>query len=129
MCLVRYRPPLHRVKGSLTLDQFTALVDELPDLDEITLQGLGEPLLAPDLMAMVEYAVERGISVGFNTNGTLLNRPWAERLVEAGVDWIHVSIDGATADTFESIRDGARFDRVVDNLRILVDVRRRRQSE
>ena len=52
MCLVRYRPPLHRVKGSLTLDQFRSLVDELPDLDEITLQGLGEPLLAPDLMAI-----------------------------------------------------------------------------
>src|SRR5947209_4005716 len=101
MCLVRYRPPKHRVRGSMSLDQFKQLVDELPDLDEITLQGLGEPLLAPDLMGMIEYAVGRGISVGFNTNATLMTYTWAEQLVDAGVDWIHVSIDGGTAETFE----------------------------
>jgi len=125
MCLVRYRPRIDKVEGAFPLERFVALLDELPDLEQVTLQGLGEPLLHPDLVAMVVAAKHRGIEVGFNTNGTLLTASRAEALVVSGVDWMHVSIDGATAATFEHIRDGARFDRVVRNLRRLLDTRRR----
>jgi MoaA/NifB/PqqE/SkfB family radical SAM enzyme len=102
-----------------------ALLDELPDLEQVTLQGLGEPLLHPDLVAMVTAAKHRGLRVGFNTNGTLLTPDKAEALVAAGTDWMHVSMDGATAATFEHIRHGARFDQVLQNLRRLVAVRDR----
>lgn len=125
MCLVRYRPPLDRVRHSMSLDAFRALVDANPDVRRITLQGLGEPLLAPNLLEMVELAAGRGIAVGFNTNGTLLTRARAERLVGAGLAWLHVSVDGATAATYEAIRDGARFDKVVANVAGLVDLKRR----
>ena len=128
MCLVRYRPALDRVEGSLSFDRFRAVVDALPELHTATLQGLGEPLLAPDLLRMVEYATARGIRVGFNTNATLLTRRRAERLVAAGLDWLCVSLDGATAATYESIRDGARLARVEANVRGLVDVMRARRA-
>jgi MoaA/NifB/PqqE/SkfB family radical SAM enzyme len=128
MCLVRYRPPADRRDGSMTFDRFRAVVDELPALHTVTLQGLGEPLLAPDLFRMVEYATARGIRVGFNTNATLLTRATAERLVAAGLDWLCISLDGATAATYESIRDGARFARVERNVRSLVEVLRARDA-
>jgi radical SAM protein with 4Fe4S-binding SPASM domain len=116
MCLVRYRPTLGRRQGALPLERFTRLVDSLPDLEEVTLQGLGEPLLAPDLLAMIEHAKARGTRVGFNSNATLLTRAVARRLVELGLDWLHVSLDGATAETYEGIRDGSSFERVTGNL-------------
>jgi MoaA/NifB/PqqE/SkfB family radical SAM enzyme len=125
MCLVRYRPPLDRVRHSMGIDMFRALVDANPNLRRITLQGLGEPLLAPHLLEMVELASARGIDVGFNTNGTLLTEARAERLVRAGLAWLHVSFDGATAGTYEAIRDGARFDKVLANVAGLVAVKRR----
>lgn len=125
MCLVRYRPPLDRVRHSTTLAAFRELVDGNPNLRRVTLQGLGEPLLAPDLLAMVEHAAGRGIDVGFNTNATLLTEERAERLVRAGLAWLHVSVDGATAETYEAIRDGARFDKVCRNIAGLVRVKRR----
>lgn len=125
MCLVRYKPPLDRVRHSTTLAAFRRLVDENPNVRRITLQGLGEPLLAPDLLAMVEHAAARGIDVGFNTNGTLLTEERAERLVRAGLAWLHVSVDGATAETYEAIRDGARFEKVRANIAGLVRVKRR----
>jgi MoaA/NifB/PqqE/SkfB family radical SAM enzyme len=125
MCLVRYRPPIDRVHGSLSLDDFRGIVDGNPSLKKLTLQGLGEPLLAPNLFDMIEYATARGIEVGFNTNATLLDGRRSERLVELGVSWVHVSVDGATAETFEHVRDGAKFDKVVANLRRLVQTRRR----
>ncbi|MEW6472871.1 MAG: radical SAM protein [Actinomycetota bacterium] len=124
MCLVRYRPALDRVSGSLGLEDFLHLVDCNPNLERVTLQGLGEPLLAPHLFEMIEYASARGIDVGFNTNATLLTRQKAERLVRSGLSWLHISLDGATAGTYEAIRDGARFDRVVGNVAGLVEVKR-----
>jgi|KBSSwiStaDraftv2_1062776.scaffolds.fasta_scaffold26404_5 radical SAM protein with 4Fe4S-binding SPASM domain len=128
MCLVRYRPPLDRVEGSLPFERFRAIVDALPELHTLTLQGLGEPLLAPDLFRMIAYATARGVRAGFNTNATLLTRRVAERLVDAGLDWLCVSLDGATAETYEAIRDGARFARVTRNVRGLVDVMRERDA-
>ncbi|MGZ4115398.1 MAG: radical SAM protein [Actinomycetota bacterium] len=124
MCLVRYRDVPNRREGSMPFATFKQVVDELPDLRAITLQGLGEPLLAPDLFAMIEYATSRGITIGFNTNATLLTRARAERLIRARLDWLHVSIDGATAATYESIRDGADFERVRRNLVGMIEAKR-----
>jgi radical SAM protein with 4Fe4S-binding SPASM domain len=117
MCLVRYRPRLDRYRASMTFEQVAALVDANPNLERVVLQGLGEPLLAPDLVRVVEYATRRGIAVAFNTNGTLLTPRHGRELIDAGLAELCVSLDGATAATYESIRDGARFRRVVENLR------------
>jgi MoaA/NifB/PqqE/SkfB family radical SAM enzyme len=124
MCLVRYRPPVNKIAGALPLDLYRRLLDEVPGLRRLTLQGLGEPLLSPYLLDMVRLAKARGIEVGFNSNATLLTRRRADELVAAGLDWLHVSLDGARAGTYEAIRDGADFDRVVANLAGLVEAKR-----
>jgi radical SAM protein with 4Fe4S-binding SPASM domain len=125
MCLVAYRPRLGR-SASMTLPDVVAILDDLPTVRRLTLQGLGEPLLAPDLDRIVTEATRRGIEVGFNTNGTLLTRERSERLIDAGVDWIHVSLDGATADTYATIRRGGRLEAVLANVRDLVAARQAR---
>lgn len=129
MCLVRYQPKLGRRQGAMCFHTFRALVDDLPDLERVVLQGLGEPLLAPDLFQMIEYASARGIRMGFNTNGTLLTRERSRRLVELGLDWLHVSVDGATAATYEGIRDGSDFERVRRNVADLTGVMRELGAE
>lgn len=129
MCLVRYRPKLGKAEGAMCFHTFKEIVDELPELRKITLQGLGEPLLAPDLFRMIEYAAGRGVRMGFNTNGTLLTPKRAERLVRAGLDWLHVSLDGATARTYEDIRAGSDFERVRRHVLGLVEVMQRLEAE
>jgi radical SAM protein with 4Fe4S-binding SPASM domain len=123
MCLVSYRPALSKRDGALGYEDYMALLDALPGLRRLTLQGLGEPLLAPHIFDMVGHAAARGIEVGFNTNAMLLTRQRSDRLVGAGLGWLHVSLDGATADTYEAIRGRGRFRRVVANLRELVAAR------
>lgn len=126
MCLVRYRPKIGRTSGAMCFHTFKELIDALPGLEKLTLQGLGEPLLAPDIFRMIEYAsLRRGIRMGFNTNGTLLTPAVSERLVRGGLDWLHVSVDGAIAETYEGVRDGASFERVRANVQTLADVKRR----
>src|SRR5919197_732081 len=92
MCLVRYAPAVGRREGALSYEQFLELVDSLPELRKLTLQGLGEPLLSPHLVAMIRHAAQRGIEVGFNSNGTLLDRGKADELIDAGLGWLHVSL-------------------------------------
>jgi MoaA/NifB/PqqE/SkfB family radical SAM enzyme len=53
---------------------------------------------------------------GFLTNGLHLNMQISDRLVNAGLDWIAVSISGATADIHEAIQKGSDFELVCANL-------------
>src|SRR4051794_11246485 len=130
MCLVRYAPPIGRGEGALAYEDFLALVDSVPGLRRLTLQGLGEPLLSPHLLDMIRHAAARGIHVGFNTNGVLLSRAVAEQLVAGGTAHVHVSLDGASATTYEDVRHGVgqaprpgQFERVLGNLHGLLAAR------
>src|SRR3954453_10757152 len=130
MCLVRYAPAVGRREGALAYEDFLALVDSLPGLRRLTLQGLGEPLLSPHLLDMIRYAAARGVHVGFNTHGVLLTRAVSRAPVAAGPSPVHVPLDGATAATYEDGRHGTglaprpgQFERVVANLGALLAAR------
>jgi radical SAM protein with 4Fe4S-binding SPASM domain len=126
MCLVSYRPKISKRAGSMSYDMFRRLVDELPGLERLTLQGLGEPLLAPGIIDMITYASARGIAVGFNTNAQLLTPDRSRRLVGSGLSWLCISVDGAVAETYEAIRGGARFARLEEHVPALMGAIARR---
>ncbi len=91
---------------------------------EVHLHNFGEPLLDKRLEERVRYAKDKGIrKVKIFSNGSLLTAERARRLIEAGLDEIKISFDGATREEFESIRQPLRFDRVVGNIEQLVKVR------
>jgi radical SAM protein with 4Fe4S-binding SPASM domain len=127
MCPIQFRsdgspggPP-----AFMSYELFCRLVDGFPALAELHLQGLGEPLMHPRFFDMVRYAAARGIEVSTNTNMTVLPERRAEECVTSGLARVHVSLDGASAETFEAIRVRARFERVLRNLRRLVDTKAR----
>lgn len=112
--------------GSMKWDLFKKIIDEASKhgLPSIKLNYRGEPLLHPDLEKMVKYAKKAGIiEVQFNTNGLLLNEDRAKALIEAGLDRIIFSFDGATKETYEKIRTGSNFEVVVGNIKNLVRIR------
>jgi radical SAM protein with 4Fe4S-binding SPASM domain len=128
MCPIPFRKdgPPYGPPAFIDFDTFTHLVDQfLPGLEELQLQGLGEPLMHPRFFDMVAYAARRGVRTSTNSNMTLLNPTRAERLVTCGLDELHVSIDGATAATYERIRVRAKFDRVVANVELVQATKRR----
>jgi MoaA/NifB/PqqE/SkfB family radical SAM enzyme len=131
MCPIQFRRdgPPYGPPAFMDFDLFTRLIDQFPDLTELQLQGLGEPMMHPRFFDMVAYAVARGIKVGTNTNLTLLNTRRAEQCITSGLGELHASIDGATAETYEAIRVRSHFDRIVANLERLMAARRRLGSE
>ena len=66
----------------------------------------GEPLVRPDLEEIVERAVLQVPDVSLTTNGSLL-APRAERLRDAGLKRVNVSIDSTDPEEFRAIRHGA----------------------
>lgn len=65
----------------------------------------GEPLLHPKGYEMIEYATgESDVYVTLTTNGTIMNEKRIQKLLDAGVHMIDISIDAFTNETYAKIR-------------------------
>lgn len=89
-----------------------------PHCQMMMLNGDGEPFLHPELPAFLERYTRYGIRLSTNTN---LCGCSADRLcaLAAYFDYLNVSCDGATKETFEAIRKNLRFPQFLENLRAL----------
>jgi len=107
----------------MKLEDFKRIVDQNPFVSSIHLQGFGEPLLCADLFPMIQYAKSHGIEIGTGTNGTLLTRENIQKILESGLDYLGISVDGSTPDTFEAIRRGTSFHQIMKNINNLLEHR------
>jgi radical SAM protein with 4Fe4S-binding SPASM domain len=82
----------------------------------VVLSWFGEPLLNPDLPAIARRLKNYGVSVHLTTNGMLLSRTLADALIDAGVEFVAVSMDAADPETFRRLRAGAELDIVRNNI-------------
>lgn len=107
----------HGAPAFMALDIFRKLVGQMPQLRELHLQGLAEPLLHPRFFDMVRFAALRGVDVSTTTNMTLMSEARALECVRSGLRSMHVSIGAADGPADESIRKRAKYDKVLRNLR------------
>lgn len=107
----------------LTRAEAAALAAQAPDLERVVLHGLGEPLLHPDIAAIVADFTRRGIRTCFNTNALLLDADRGAALLDAGLAELRVSLDAATAGTYRAIRGVRGHGVVTRNLARFVALR------
>lgn len=107
----------------LTTEQALNVVDQLADahVTALAFSG-GEPITRKDFFEVAKHASERGLYVSLASNGTLLTKEVAAKLKQAGVNYVDISIDGATAKTHDEFRGvpGA-YDRAVAGLKNCVE--------
>jgi MoaA/NifB/PqqE/SkfB family radical SAM enzyme len=111
-----------------SFDTVRTALENLPYLRHVEIQGEGEPLLHPRFMEMVRLARGRDVEVSFITNGSLLAPAVVDRLLDADVAKISVSIESADPEQFRSIRGGI-LEKVTRNLEHLIHERSRRGLE
>lgn len=107
------------VSGWFPFDLFQKVIDEgVPlGLKAIDLSYYTEPLLHHNLIDFIDYADDKGVlDIMFSTNGQLLIDDMADKLLDTGLTRLMVSLDADTEDTFEQIRVGGNFNKVVGNL-------------
>jgi radical SAM protein with 4Fe4S-binding SPASM domain len=103
-------------KEDMSDEIFTRLVRESGRTAEhMMLIGLGEPFLDRKIFERIEYCDRHRISTLLSTNGTLLDETASARLLDTPLEHITMSFDGATKESFEYYRKGARFEKVRDN--------------
>ena len=110
----------------LTTERLLSILRQLPMLRQFKLQGMGEPLLNRHLIEMLEEGEIGGSAISIITNGSVYTENIAQRLSSLRGTTIIISMDGATAETFEAIRVNGNFQKVVDNVADMVRRRGRR---
>ena len=112
--------------GMMPVETFSQVAADLfPRARRVALGCAAEPLVHPKFVDIVREAGSYGVpDLWFPTNLLPLTPPKAEAICEAGVNTVGVSMDGTRAETYESIRVGGRFARLMRCLDLLNDVRR-----
>jgi radical SAM protein with 4Fe4S-binding SPASM domain len=125
MCTREVLPGMN--SSSIPLETFRRLIDEVKPL-YVTMNGLGEPLLDKTIFEKLELLHARGIMTSMPTNGTYIRRSNLDRLARQLPDILQLSIDGATRESFESIRKQGDFAQIIGNYRALARLRATGQS-
>lgn len=112
--------------GNMDIDLFAGLMAEIgamPGPPAVFFGGFGEPLGHPRIVDMVRLAKESGSFVELISNGIPLNPKMARRLIDAGLDRLWVSIDGASPQSYADVRLGDHLPEIVANLERLNSMR------
>jgi MoaA/NifB/PqqE/SkfB family radical SAM enzyme len=119
-CITCFRNDWEHPTGQMSEGTFARILDGMKELDPVPsvyFGGIGEPLCHPAAPAWVRQAKALGVKVELITNGTTLTEEISRQLIEAGLDILWVSLDGASPETFADVRLGASLPRVIENLR------------
>jgi radical SAM protein with 4Fe4S-binding SPASM domain len=115
-CPMCPRETFKQPKQDMTEDVFRRLVgDTAASAEHMMLIGLGEPFLDPLIFDRIEYCEKHNIHTLLSTNGTFLDEKTSRRILEGPLAHITLSFDGATRESFEYYRKGAKFEKVRDN--------------
>lgn len=128
-CIMCGRTYINRKNGDMSIGTFKNLVFNMKHLRYLTLNGLGEPLLNPDIFEMISFAKSRGIRVRLSSNATILDHSKSEKLISTGLDQLFISLDGASSKTYETIRKGADFESLIENIRYLMQTKEKHHKE
>jgi MoaA/NifB/PqqE/SkfB family radical SAM enzyme len=113
-----------------SLDTFKALIDQTYErCFQVAFFTHGEPLLNEAVLAASEYARGKGLWTFMHSNLMPKVSDLGERLVNAGLCNLVVSIDGATQEVYELYRRGGQLELVLARLSEIADLKRKRRSQ
>jgi MoaA/NifB/PqqE/SkfB family radical SAM enzyme len=118
-CVTCIRHSWNEPMGEMSSEVFSRIIEGLKIFSpkpSVFLGGLGEPLAHPNIVDMVSQTKALGCSVELITNATLLTKSLSKRLIDAGLDILWVSLDGATPESYRDVRLGGALPEVISNL-------------
>lgn len=115
-----------RKPAMVDLSHVERLLDELGRyLYIMYLFNKGEPLLHPQIGRIVRMVHDRGIHTLISTHLNITNKKQLERVCDAHLDSMILSIDGVSQETYAKYRIGGNLELVLDSIRHIVDYKRR----
>jgi MoaA/NifB/PqqE/SkfB family radical SAM enzyme len=119
---------IYKGGGAIDMSLFRKIVSQLENykdwINNVCLSRNGEPLLNKHVPEMIKLLKDIGIKrVNFSTNGTALTDKTSRKLIESGLDEIRFSVDGYHKNTYENIRKGGNYDKLLENIIHFINLR------
>jgi len=112
----------------LSLSDFNKICDKLKPY-KISMNGIGEPFLNPDMLAMVKYASQKGIETITTSNLTVIPPQMADEIVASGLNLLKGSIDSTSPETYLAIRQKDMHHKVLEGLFNIHEAKKRANTE
>lgn len=94
----------------------------------ISFTGGGEPMLHKDYFEIIKYTKELGFDVGTITNGSAIQEKNVGTLLDS-LQWIRFSVAGGDRESYHKVQGVDQFERVITNLRLLVQKKKEQDSK
>lgn len=111
-------------KKNLPLATFKNILDELVEdheVNEIYLEGSGEPTMNKKLPEYIAYGAEKGFKMSFITNGTGFTGQKLRDIVDAGLHYARISVIGSTPELYLEWMRSDNFYQIIDNANETLD--------
>lgn len=119
-----------RYQGAMPFETFKKIVDDLEDFSSpikvLRLYKEGEPLMNKNFAEMIRYGKQskKVMRIDTTTNGVLLTPNNSEKIIDAGINQINISVNGLKEEQFqELVRTKVNFDRYVKNIEYLFSIK------
>lgn len=110
----------------LSFQEFKHILHQFPRLHWLHLTGEGSSFINPDYLKMLEYAKSKDICVYLVDSFDHIPEEALEKIIDLKIEGIYISLDAATKATYEKIRIGCDFDRVLRNIRRFIEIKKRK---
>jgi MoaA/NifB/PqqE/SkfB family radical SAM enzyme len=112
---------LGRQQSIMSFDCFKTYLDpHVPYLFELNLHNWGESMINRDLYKMIDYAASRNIGTNLSSNLMIAQPSDLDGLLDSGLEYLTISLDGADQESYVKYRVRGEFDRVIANLSDLI---------
>ena len=127
-CVMCPYSKMTRPKTVMPMELFKKIVDDChkEGVSNFNLNFYNEPFLDPFVFDRIKYLKSKEIKVKLFSNGSVVDKEKADKILESGLDEINFSLDSCDKETYESIRKGLNFETVVKNVSYLFEEKKRR---
>ncbi len=116
-----------RARGAfMSPDQFGVVCEKLAGrAHRLGFSCAFEPLIHPQFNEILKHLPLLGeCQTAINTNGLLLNKTLVRNICESELQWLSVSLDGATQDTNALVRNNSCFTKIIERMQELDGLRK-----
>ena len=119
-----------RKQAMLSLEQYKELFDKIKEYAlVVSLYNHGEPLLNPDVFSIIEHTHRNRVGTNISSNFNWPQPVEINDFIRSGLDYVTVSLDGVTQDSYQQYRVRGDIGEVFDNLKRLLSAKKTLRSK
>jgi len=115
-------------RGMMEKETLLNILNKIPLPGHALLYNWGEPFLHPDLLWFVQQTKSRINRCDLSTNMQIFSEEIAEGLINSKVNYLRVSCDGLSQESYEKYRMGGSLEKVTRHTKMLSDMKKKMNS-